>query len=249
MERRRSRVLGVARGKFGYLLVALIALLVSAPVMAEGWAWRFLIILFVGGVLVAGLYAVRPGRRSLIFGLIVASVEFGIGRMAAAYPARWLILAQIILWLVALLYVTVEILDWVLDSPEVSLETLQASFCVYLLIGLFWVYLYAMVEMTTPDSFRILNGPAAVWTDERSRRLEYTRLFLFSFATLTGTGWGDIEPANGFVNMLASLEAMSAQVYLAVVVARLVGMQAMPSASGRPGLVPGGRRGGDDRPE
>lgn len=55
MRRRRSRLLGAARGKFGYLLVALIALLATAPVMAEGWAWRTLITVFVAGVLVAGL--------------------------------------------------------------------------------------------------------------------------------------------------------------------------------------------------
>ena len=55
--------------------------------------------------------------------------------------------------------------------------------------------------------------------------LPFTRLFIFSYATLTGTGRGDLEPANGFADMATSLEAMSAQVYLAVVIARPVGMQ------------------------
>jgi hypothetical protein len=224
MSRRRSRLLVAARGKFGILLVALIALLATAPVMAEGWAGRAAITLFVAGVLVAGLFAVRPGRRSLIAGLALAFVEFAIGRLAVAHPARWLILAQIILWLVALVYVTVEMIEWVLDSPEVTLETLQAAFCVYLLLGLFWAYLYALMEVTTPDSFHILRGPATVWTDERSRRMGLLRLFAYSYATLTGTGQGGLEAANGFAKMAASLEAMSAQVYLAVVIARLVGI-------------------------
>jgi hypothetical protein len=234
MSRRRSRLLGAARGKFGYLLLALLALLLSAPVMAEGWAWRVLILVFVAGVLVAGLYAVRPGRHSLIAGLVVAAVEFAIGRLAVAYHAHWLILVQIVLWMVALLYVTVAILDWVLDSPEVTLETLQAAFCVYLLLGLLWAYLYALMEVTSPESFRVLRGPAPVWTDERSRRLEFTRLFIFSYATLTGTGQGDLEPATGFADMAAALEAMSAQVYLAVVIARLVGLQASAPPPGAP---------------
>ena len=231
---RRSRLVDVARGKFGFLLVALISLLMSTPMMSEGGLLRSLIILFVAGVLVAGLYAVRPGRSSLHFGMIVAAVEFAIGRAAIVYPARWLILAQMILWIVALLYVTVAILEWVLDSPQVSIETLQAAFCVYLLLGLLWVYLYALTDLTTPDSFRVLNVPPCDWLDERSRRTEYMRLFVFSYATLTGTGLGGIEPGNGFSNILASLEAMSAQVYLAVVVARPVGMQAStPPSTGQ----------------
>lgn len=234
MRRVRSRLLVATRGKFGYLLVALIALVMSAPVMAEGWAWRVLIHLFVAGVLVAGIYAVRPSRRSLAAGLTVAAIEFAIGRLSAGHPSFVLVLAQIVLWLLAVAYVTVAILDWVLESTEVTLETLQAAFCVYLLLGLFWAYFYALMELTTPNSFRILRGTAAVWTDEASRRLEFMRLFIFSYGTLTGTGRGDLEPANGFADMAASLEAMSAQVYLAVVIARLVGMQAGPASPARP---------------
>jgi hypothetical protein len=233
MEKRRSKLLGATRGKFGYLLVALIALLVTAPVMAEGWAWRALITSFVAGVLMAGLYVVRPGRPSLIAGAILAAVEFTIGRFAVAHPARWLILAQIILWLVALLYVTVSILERVLDSDEVTLETLQAAFCVYLLLGLFWVYVFAFLRVTVPDSFRVPGGQPAMWSDEPSRRMEFMRLFVFGYATLTGTGLGDLEPSNGFANMAASLEAMSAQVYLAVVIARLVGVRTGSPATGR----------------
>lgn len=226
MRRRRSRLLGAARGKFGYLLVALIALLATAPVMAEGWIWRMLVLVFVAGVLVASLYAVRPGRGSLISGLLLAAVEFAIGRLAVVYPSRGLVLAQIVLWIVALLCITVLILDWILESTDVTLETLQAAFCVYLLLGLFWAYLYAMMEVIAPDSFRVLRGDAVSWMAENSRRLEFMRLFIFSYATLTGTGRGDLEPASGFADMAAALEAMSAQIYLAVVIARLVGLQA-----------------------
>jgi len=234
--RSRSRLLGAARGKFGYLLVALIALLATAPVMAEGWIWRLIILAFVAGVLVASLYAVRPGRGSLIAGALLAAVEFTIGRLAAIFPSHGLVLAQIVLWIVALLCVTVLLLEWILDSPEVTLETLQAAFCVYLLLGLFWAYVYALMEVIAPDSFRVLRGDAVSWMVEPSRRLEFMRLFIFSYATLTGTGRGDLEPASGFADMAAAMEAMSAQIYLAVVIARLVGLQAAapPAAERQP---------------
>jgi hypothetical protein len=52
---------------------------------------------------------------------------------------------------------------------------------------------------------------------------------------LTGTGYGEIAPAGAFAEMTACLEAMMAQVYLAVVIARLVGIQAGPPPPARPG--------------
>ncbi len=239
LHRPRSRLLVATRGKFGYLLIALVALIATAPVMVEGWAWKTLMALFVAGVLVAGLYAVRPGRHALIAGLILATFEFGVGRLVAAHDDRWALLIQIFLWIFALAYVTLAILDWVLDNPEVTLETLQAAFCVYLLMGLLWAYLFALMDVLDPGSFRVEGGPAVAWTSSQSRRLGFLRFFIYSYATLTGTGRGDLAPSNALADMGALLEAMSAQVYLAVVVARLVGLQASrPPANARPGEDP-----------
>ena len=52
---------------------------------------------------------------------------------------------------------------------------------------------------------------------------ETTSLY-FSFATLTTHGYGDIVPTSPISRMLASMEAITGQLYLAVLVARLVGM-------------------------
>lgn len=227
----RSRILVATRGKFGYLLVALLALLASTPIMVEGRAWKTLIALFVAGVLVAGLYAVRPGRHAFVAGLILASAEFGIGRLVAAHGSPGVLLVQIFLWIFALTYVTTTILEWVLGNPEVTLETLQAAFCVYLLLGLLWTYLFALMAVLDPTSFQVVNGPPLGWGDADSRRLGFLRFFIFSYATLTGTGRGDLVPATPLADMGASLEAMSAQVYLAVVIARLVGLQASRPAN------------------
>src|SRR5262249_48649349 len=55
------------------------------------------------------------------------------------------------------------------------------------------------------------------------------RLLVFSYSTMTTTGLGDLTSANSFCSICGNLEAMTAQVYLAVVIARLVGMQAGPA--------------------
>ncbi|MEJ2334095.1 MAG: potassium channel family protein [Gemmatimonadales bacterium] len=46
----------------------------------------------------------------------------------------------------------------------------------------------------------------------------------FSFVTLTTLGYGDIAPASDTTRMMAMLEATLGQLFLVIVVARLVGM-------------------------
>jgi hypothetical protein len=249
MRRERSRLLGAARGKFGYLLVALIVFLATAPVISEDLGWKLVLAGFGSGLLVASLHVARPGRRSLILGLVVAAIEFGIGRMADVYGSRWLFFAQALVWLLAMIYVTAEILEWVLGSAEVTLETLQAAFCAYLLLGLVWAFLYALMEVTVPGSFQVQHGPPVIWSVASSRRLAFIRLFIFSYATLTGTGFGDVSPASPFAEIVACLEAMTAQVYLAVIIARLVGMQVGPPPPSRADASLDEPETGRDRPD
>jgi hypothetical protein len=231
----KSRIALAISGKFGYLLAALIALMLSIPLLIDGRVWSMVLSLFAGAVLVAGLYAARPGRRSLALGLILALADFGIGRLAEHLDNRWFVLAQILLWLATSLYVTAVIFDAIFESETVGIETLQAAFCVYLLMGLAWVYAYALVELAMPGSFMAQDGPQVVWTDSQSRRSVLVNLFTFSYATLTGSGYGDLRPSPGFASLFASLEAMLGQIYLAVVIARLVAIQSSAPPPGRSG--------------
>jgi hypothetical protein len=104
----------------------------------------------------------------------------------------------------------------------------MAALCVLLLLGLIWTFVYAFVEMTTPQAFHSQSGRLIGWPDDHARRAEFTRLLIFSFTTLSGAVGGDLAPAMSFITMLASLQAMMGQVYMAVVIARLVGMQSVP---------------------
>lgn len=123
-------------------------------------------------------------------------------------------------------YVTATILDAIFERDRVEVEILQAAFCVYLFLGLIWFFIYALVELAAPGSFRSQGGPHVAWSDDPTRRAEFLRMFVFSYSTLTSTGFGDLSPTSGFASICGNLESLCAQVYLAVVIARLVGMQA-----------------------
>jgi hypothetical protein len=226
-------------GKFGYLLGALIALILSSPLIDRSGFWFMAYLLFAIAVLVASFHAARPGRSWLIFGLIVALVDFVTGRLAVIDGAHWLVFLQVILWISTLLFVTITLFEAIFDSDVVGVETLQAALCIYLFLGLIWVYFFALVDLLAPGSFLSQDGILVNWFDERSRRSGFTRLFVFSYSTLSGSGHGGVLPAGGFAKLTASLDAMIAHIYFAVVIARLVGIQpAQPPARSPEGRPP-----------
>jgi hypothetical protein len=222
----RSPVLRAVGGKFGTLLCALICLLLSTPLVAEGRLWNLFFALFASAALVASLHAARSGRRTIVIGVVLAAADLVIGRLVFYETTRWLVVIQAFLWLSTLIFVTGAVLGAIFERENVDVETLQAALCVYVLIGLMWVYVYTLVDLAAPQSFTYRDGPVPLWSDDRSRRTEFMRLVILSFSRLSSTSYDDLKPSAPFAHLCTSLEAMSGQVYLAVVIARLVGMHA-----------------------
>jgi hypothetical protein len=65
--------------------------------------------------------------------------------------------------------------------------------------------------------------------DERRSLLTY-----FSFMTLTTVGYGDVIPATQPARVLAALEAVTGQFYIAVVMAELIGLKVSQPHGGPP---------------
>jgi hypothetical protein len=233
IARSRPRIWNAVGGKFGMLLVALIAMLGSAPLVAQKSVGNVALGLFADVVLVLSLHAARPGERPVVLGFLLALTDFGLGRLVAIDGTRSLVALQLIVWIVTLVFVSVTILEAIFDSESVTVETLQAALCIYLLLGLFWVFLYALIELLAPGSFQSQQGFQVTWSVDRSRRAEFLRLLVFSYKSLTGAGYSDLSPATGFTSIATCLEAMMGQIYLAVVIARLVGIQASQPRSAR----------------
>ena len=93
----------------------------------------------------------------------------------------------------------------------------MGAMCVYLLLGVLWGPLLALTHAIAPAWFR-LTSPVD--------RLQIGEFLYFSFVTLTTVGHGDITPAHPLVKTTAYLEAVTGQLYIAVLIASLVGRRA-----------------------
>jgi len=100
------------------------------------------------------------------------------------------------------------------DGPVTSVR-IQGAIAVYLLFGVGWAHAYHIVNVLRPGSFALPANPAASFGD----------WIYFSYSTLTTVGYGDITPVGPVARTLAMGEALTGQLYLAVLIARLVAME------------------------
>ena len=217
-------ILRLCRGQYGPLLTSLLTLCVAAPVLTGGPVKGALLDAALSCIVLTGICAARPGRRSVVIGFALAGLTLGSHRLVTVFHYEPLHAGHYALILAVLAYAARTILSAVVRDREVTIETIKGAVCVYLLIGLIWVYLFAMIDMAFPGSFRFPMTPEGRDVGHLIVRQDLHRLLYFSFCTLTTVGYGDIVPLRGVAQTACYLEAIVGQIFLTVLVARLVGM-------------------------
>src|SRR5262249_15796911 len=104
----------------------------------------------------------------------------------------------------------------------VSVNTLCAALSVYLLLGVLWALAYSVIDWLDPSAFTSSLSESRVAL--RIGRGNSTAVLYFSFTSMTSLGSGDTLPTSPASRMLAGLEGIVGQLYLTVLVARLVGL-------------------------
>jgi voltage-gated potassium channel len=220
----------LVRGPYGMLLSWLLALNLMAPVLAGTRLSGLAVDLLNCGVMLTGIRAASPVRRSLILGATLVVADLASHWTSILLPDRPSFAVHYGLTLVILAYTTATILSAILRNSQITLETLKAAVCVYLLIGLLWVYLFAIIDLIIPGSFLIRRGLEGNHYGHLMVSEAFPKLLYFSYATLTTLGYGDILPLSGLAQTFSYLEAIVGQLYLTVLIARLVGMHITQSS-------------------
>jgi len=152
---------------------------------------------------VAGLQ-VRPWTRAAL--LLAAAAAMAV-RLTPAASEPAIALSS----LVSLGLLAAVVLAQTFGGADVSIHHVQGAVAAYLLLGLVWAAAYALVAALHPGAF------ASNVSLQQDRSFVY-----FSFVTLTTVGFGDVTPVHSTARSLVVLEALTGQLYPAVLLARIV---------------------------
>jgi hypothetical protein len=117
-------------------------------------------------------------------------------------------LLPVVLLVTATLPVTIS---RTLQHRRITHETVLGALCAYVLVGLLFAFSYLAVDELRDGPFFAQEGPHA-----------QSEFVYYSFVSLTTLGFGDLSPAVGLPQALTVLEALTGQIFLVTLVARLV---------------------------
>ncbi len=206
--------------RYQSLFIALLFFLAAPFLLPEELPNLMLPFLFMLMALAALSVAIR--RRSLlVVGIILAVPATLASWLEPTEPSRAIVggVAQLLF----LGWVAGGLLSHVIRARRVTADILFGLASVYLLFAAIWGTSYGIAEALEPGAIEFPAGDAAPTADLHSIAGEKNRIY-FSFVTLTTLGYGDMRPVSDMARLLAMLEAVLGQLFLVMVVARIVGI-------------------------
>lgn len=202
------------KGKFTLFFSSTLLILTLYPFFLNSNIGIILLHVFITSVLIAGIELVSYHKKVLIFGTLLGILSI-ILTWANFFQGNKL---MAILWSLCLLvfyiFIAICILILVAQSKRVTPDTILGAISGYLIIPIAWAMLFYCLELLQPKSFNLPHGVHP-----------NPDLFIyFSQTTIASVGFGEITPATPIARSLTALLGMTGQLYLAVLVAILIGI-------------------------
>ena len=195
-------------------LAALVAIIVVPALGPVGLPGRFLSDALVSLMLVSGAAAVADRPRAMLIVSVITVPALLVRWTSWLFPTADLAVWREISTLATLVVLCCVVLALVLRRGPITTRRIQGAIAVYLLLGFIWAEAYELVALWHPGAFTgAVDGSGSLpWT-------------YYSFVTLTTMGYGDIMPVHPLARAVAVLEALTGQLYLAIMLARLVSLE------------------------
>ena len=203
----------IANARFSYLFFSIILLFLLRPLLVDITALQIITNIFIWFILISCGWAVHDKKkhRMIFLGIIVMAILTDI--VDVFLPDTAIPLLPKIVGVIVFSYVVAVIFLYLIRQEEATADMIMAAASEYMLIGIMFSYIYFLLEAVHPGSFNLQGAQG-----DRS-------VFLyFSFVTLTTAGYGDILPVSVQARSFAIIEQVTGQLFVAVAVARLVGL-------------------------
>jgi ion channel len=198
-----------------FLFLALLALLIALPFLAETAHGRLILTLVNVTVMLSAIAAVGRSRLSLVIAVVLVVPALVLRFLALGSNVPGYFAMSMAFNAAFYTYVLADLLHYVLRRDVMTGDKLYGAVCAYILIAVLWANLHGVVQYVYPGSYG-LGGTTKV--------LDMTELIYFSFTALTTSGFGDVTPLLVQSRFLTILEMLTGVMYIAILIARLTGV-------------------------
>lgn len=207
------RVLG--KHPSAVLLVGQLVTVLAYPFLSDSVVGRSVIGVAQMCVVLLAVWAVRrtPSFTWVVAGVAIPAMAFTV--LEAASPGTdWIVLTSALLHAPFYFYVSYSMIRYLFHDDQITTDELYATGAAFTVVAWGFTYLFAATQVVWPGSF-VGNGDAGcTWFE----------LLFLSFSTLTSVGLSDIVPVQDHARSLVMIEMVAGVFYVALVVARLVGL-------------------------
>lgn len=206
--------------RYTILFYTLLLTMVAVPLFAAFELTGALIEYLLAASLLAAVTPVDTARSRRV--LLTVTALVWLARPVTAWFDHPALSAMTLgLWTLIGLFAAAGALRFAMSATKVDDEHLYAALSAYLLAGIFFGLFYWVLEQIGRGTFAVTG--------------EFTRMaaLYFSFVTLATLGYGDIVPRTDVARGLAIVEGVGGQLFLAVMVARLVSLYARATPEGK----------------
>ena len=212
---RNPRLTQILEQRCFFLFLALLALLLALPFLAETTHGRLILTLVNITVMLSAIAAVGRSRFSFVIAVVL---------VVPALVLRFLALESSLPGYLALswgfgaifyAFTLGDLLHYVLRRDFMTRDKLYGAVAAYILVAVLWANLHGVVQYLYPGAYAFGGTPKV---------LDMPELIYFSFTALTTAGFGDITPVLIQSRFLTVLEMITGVMYVAILIARLTGV-------------------------
>ena len=169
------------------------------------------------GVVLIALWAVRrtPALAWVAALIGLPAVMFSIAE-AVVPDQEWVVLTSALLHAPFYFYVSYAMIRYLFHDDHVTSDELYATGAAFTVVAWGFAYVFTAVQIIWPGSFATPG--------ESSDPRGWFELLYLSFTTLTSVGLSDVSPTLAHARSVVMLEQLAGVMYIALVVARLVGL-------------------------
>jgi len=222
---RRTGSSRTVKYRYGALLAALVITIFVFPFLTSNKKlvlWLFQLVSI--GLFATALHAVSRQRKILVIAVVLGVPMLIGGVLGESLQVEVAFSVGSAFRALFLTFLIVAVFSDIWRRDRITMDAIFGACTIYLLIAFAGGAAYSLLESLAPGSFDLSASPALAG-EAGGRAAMMSELSYFSIITMTTVGYGDIVPVSPPARALAGLQGLVAQLYLAIIIARLVSLE------------------------